>query len=94
MPASVIAGTSGKPLARLPEVTAIGRSRPSRSTGAIAGQVLTVGKRLSDRVYIAYEQAVTTATYLLRVELELRRFVSLRAEAGAVSGFGIFLQQD
>jgi hypothetical protein len=24
------------------------------------------------------------------VELELRRFVSLRAEAGAVSGFGIF----
>ena len=36
MPASVIAGTSGKPLARLPEVTAIGRSRPSRSTGAIA----------------------------------------------------------
>ncbi|MFN9120927.1 MAG: translocation/assembly module TamB domain-containing protein [bacterium] len=60
------------------------------STGAIAGQVLTVGKRLSDRVYIAYEQAVTTATYLLRVELELRRFVSLRAEAGAVSGFGIF----
>ena len=52
--------------------------------------MLTVGKRLSDRVYIAYEQAVTTATYLLRVELELRRFVSLRAEAGAVSGFGIF----
>ena len=36
MPASVIAGTSGKPLARFAEVTAIGRSRPSRSTGAIA----------------------------------------------------------
>ena len=60
------------------------------STGAIAGQVLTVGKRLSDRIYIAYEQAVTTATYLLRVDFELRRFVSLRAEAGAVSSFGIF----
>ena len=60
------------------------------STGAIAGQVLTVGKRLSDRVYIAYEQAVSTATYLLRVDFELRRFVSLRAEAGAVSSFGIF----
>ena len=60
------------------------------STSAIAGQVLTVGKRLSDRVYIAYEQAVSTATYLLRVDFELRRFVSLRAEAGAVSSFGIF----
>ena len=60
------------------------------STSAIAGQVLTVGKRLSDRVYVAYEQAVTTSTYLLRVDFELRRFVSLRAEAGAVSSFGIF----
>jgi translocation and assembly module TamB len=60
------------------------------STSAIAGQVLTVGKRLSDRVYIAYEQAVTTATNLLRVDFELHRFVSLRAEAGAVSSFGIF----
>jgi translocation and assembly module TamB len=57
---------------------------------ALAGQVLTVGKRLSDRIYIAYEQAVTTATNLLRVDFELHRYVSLRAEAGAVSGFGIF----
>ncbi|MFO0524406.1 MAG: translocation/assembly module TamB domain-containing protein [bacterium] len=59
-------------------------------SSALAGQVLTVGKRLSDRIYIAYEQAVTTATNLLRVDLELHRYVSLRAEAGAVSGFGIF----
>ena len=59
-------------------------------SSAIAGQVLTVGKRLSDRIYIAYEQAVTTATNLLRVDLELHRYVSLRTEAGAVSGFGIF----
>lgn len=62
----------------------------SSGSSAIAGQVLSVGKRLSDRIYIAYEQAVTTATNLLRVEFELHRFVSLRAEAGAVSGFGIF----
>jgi len=61
-----------------------------RGSSAIAGQVLTVGKRLSDRIYIAYEQAVTTATNLLRVDFELHKFVSLRAEAGAVSGFGIF----
>lgn len=59
-------------------------------SGVIAGQVLTVGKRLSDRIYIVYEQAVTTATNLLRIDLELHKFVSLRAEAGAVSSFGIF----
>ena len=60
------------------------------NSGSISGQVLTVGKRLSDRIYIAYEQAVTTATNLLRVDFELHRHITLRAEAGAVSGFGIF----
>jgi translocation and assembly module TamB len=60
-----------------------------RSSGVLSGQVVTVGKRVSDRVYFAYEQAVSTASNLLRIDLELHRFVSLRAEAGSVSGFGI-----
>jgi len=60
-----------------------------RSSGVLAGQVVTVGKRVSDRVYFAYEQAVSTASNLLRIDFELHRFVSLRAEAGSVSGFGI-----
>jgi translocation and assembly module TamB len=55
----------------------------------LAGQVVTVGKRVSDRVYFAYEQAVSTASNLLRIDFELHRFVSLRAEAGSVSGFGV-----
>jgi translocation and assembly module TamB len=60
-----------------------------RSSGVLAGQVVTVGKRVSDRVYFAYEQAVSTASNLLRIDFELHRFVSLRAEAGSVSGFGV-----
>jgi translocation and assembly module TamB len=60
-----------------------------RGSNTIEGQVFTVGKRLSDRIYIAYEQAVTAATNLVRIELELHRFVSVRVEAGAVSFFGI-----
>jgi len=61
-----------------------------RDSGAIDGQVFTIGKRLSDRIYIAYEQTMTTATNLLRIDFEIHRYVSLRAEAGAISGFGIF----
>ena len=61
-----------------------------RSSSVIDGQVFTVGKRLSNRVYVAYEQAVSAATNLLRIDFELHQFVSLRAEAGAVSSFGIF----
>jgi len=61
-----------------------------RSSSVIDGQVFTAGKRLSNRVYVAYEQAVSAATNLLRIDLELHQFVSLRAEAGAVSSFGIF----
>jgi translocation and assembly module TamB len=61
-----------------------------RGSSVIDGQVFTVGKRLSNRVYVAYEQAVSAATNLLRIDFELQRFVTLRAEAGAVSSFGIF----
>ena len=61
-----------------------------RGNGALADQALTVGKRFSDRVYIAFEQAVSTTGSLLRLELALTSFVSVRAEAGSVSSFGIF----
>ncbi|MBC7781952.1 MAG: translocation/assembly module TamB domain-containing protein, partial [Proteobacteria bacterium] len=88
--AGLLGGQGGVPITRR-IADALGLDDVGVSgSSAIAGQVVTVGKRLSDRVYIAYEQAVTTATNLLRIDFELHRFVTLRAEAGAVSGFGIF----
>jgi translocation and assembly module TamB len=60
-----------------------------RATGA-EGQVLSVGRRIADNLYIAFDQGLTIATNALRVEYSLSRNWMLRAEAGVVSSFGIY----
>jgi translocation and assembly module TamB len=58
------------------------------STNPVAGQVVVFGKRISDRLTLGYEQGLSLATSALRLEYELSRRVTLRAEAGQVSGVG------
>ncbi len=61
----------------------------SGATGT-GGQVIAVGKRLSDRLYIVYEQGPFVAPNALRIEYALSRNITIRAEAGLVSGVGIY----
>ena len=56
-------------------------------------QVVAVGKRLSDRLSIVYEQGLTIATNALRVEYELTRSLTLRADAGTVGGIGLYFRR-
>ncbi len=53
------------------------------------GQVVAFGKQITDRLTLVYEQGLTVATNALRLEYRLSRFVTVRAEAGLVSGIGI-----
>ena len=55
----------------------------------LSSQVVVFGKRLSDRLSLGYEQGLSLATSAIRLEYALSRRVTLRAEAGAVSGVGI-----
>jgi translocation and assembly module TamB len=64
----------------------------SGATGA-GGQVIAVGKRLSDRLYIVYEQGLSVAQNALRIEYALTRNITIRAEAGLVSGVGIYYRR-
>jgi len=64
----------------------------SGTTGA-SGQVIAVGKRLSDRLYIVYEQGLSVAQNALRIEYALTRNITIRAEAGLVSGVGIYYRK-
>ncbi len=59
----------------------------------VSGQVLAVGKRLSDRLYIVYEQGLSVANNALRIEFALTRNITLRAEAGLISGVGIYYRK-
>jgi translocation and assembly module TamB len=69
--------------------SATGTARGNASgTPDTAGQVVTVGKRLSDRFSLVYEQGLTVATNALR-SVQLTR--SRRCAPGrAISGVGVY----
>ena len=60
-----------------------------------AGQFVTFGKRLTDRLYLVFEQGIEAAKSLLRLEYNVSRRVTLRLETGTAenSGGGIFYRR-
>jgi len=62
-----------------------------RGSGEAQDRALAFGKRLSDRVYVSYEQGLgVVASNLVKIDYSLSRRWSLRAETGTASGGGIF----
>src|SRR6476661_6488300 len=62
-----------------------------RGTGELQDRVLAFGKRVSDRLYLSYEQGLgTVASNLVKIDYSLSRRWSLRAETGTSSGWGLF----
>jgi translocation and assembly module TamB len=56
-------------------------------------QVISLGKRVSNRLYLSYEQGFGIASSVIRIDYTLRRGLALRAEAGTTAGFGIFFNR-
>jgi translocation and assembly module TamB len=83
-----ILGKAGNPLARAFRLDEIGL----RGSSTVSEQVLTVGKRVTDRLYVVFEQSLGGAENLLRLELSLTQRISLRAQAGQTSLFGVFFR--
>jgi translocation and assembly module TamB len=69
------------------------RGTGSSSSSGTSGQVVAFGKRISNRLTLVYEQGLTLATNALRLEYALSRSVTLRAEAGVVSSFGVYYRR-
>ena len=62
-----------------------------RGTGEVQDRAIAVGKRLSDKIYVSYEQGLGTVTSsLVKLDYALSRRWSLRAETGTSSGWGVF----
>ncbi|HET7198036.1 MAG TPA: translocation/assembly module TamB domain-containing protein, partial [Burkholderiales bacterium] len=62
-----------------------------RGTGEAEDRVVAFGKRLSDRLYVSYEQGIgTIVSNLVKLDYSLSRRWSLRAETGTASGGGLF----
>jgi translocation and assembly module TamB len=62
-----------------------------RGTGEVADRAVAVGKRLSDQLYVSYEQGLgAAASALVKLELALTQRLAVRAETGTSSGLGLF----
>lgn len=68
---------------------ATGTTSGSGVRGTTSGQVVAFGKRLSDRLYLEYEQGVTFAANIVRLNFQLTRTIGVRAETGTGSGIGV-----
>ncbi|MFL6563978.1 MAG: translocation/assembly module TamB domain-containing protein, partial [Burkholderiales bacterium] len=61
-----------------------------RGSGEAADRVVAVGKRLSDRLYISYEQGLgTAASQLVKLDFSLTQRLALRTETGTSTGVGL-----
>jgi translocation and assembly module TamB len=63
------------------------------TAGGANNQVVAVGKRLSDKLYVVFEQGLSVANNALKIEYALTRRITLRAEAGLISGVGIYYRR-
>lgn len=61
-----------------------------KGAGTLEGTVLTLGKRLSSRAYVNYEQSLTGADMLVKINYTLTKRLSLQAQAGAVPTLDLF----
>jgi translocation and assembly module TamB len=62
-----------------------------RGSGELTDRVVAVGKRLSDRLYVSYEQGIgAVVSNLIKLDYALGRRWTLRAETGTTSGGGLF----
>jgi translocation and assembly module TamB len=53
-------------------------------------QYLAVGKRIADRLYVGFEQSLSAAASVLKLEFDLTDRVLLRAQSGEANSLGIF----
>lgn len=61
-----------------------------KGAGSLESTVLTLGKRLSSRAYLSYEQGLAGSDALARINYTLTRRLSLRAEASANPALDLF----
>jgi translocation and assembly module TamB len=74
---------------RLPTTTVAG-SRVQSTDPALATQIVTVGKRLSSRAYLSYEQSLAGAESVVRITYQLSRGLSLIGRAGSDNSLDLF----
>jgi translocation and assembly module TamB len=61
-----------------------------KGAGNLESTILTLGKRLSSRAYLSYEQGLSGNEALVKINYTLTRRLSLRAQAGTTPALDLF----
>jgi translocation and assembly module TamB len=86
---ALVAGGSAIPVSRQ-IANLVGLDDLSLQGSGVAGsQIVALGKRFSDKLYVEYLQGLAATSAMLRLSYALTRTISLRVEAGVLSTFGI-----
>ena len=67
----------------------VGSTRSGAYGGSQSGNVLAVGKRLSSRLMVTYEQGLHGVWNLLRIQYDITRRLSLRVQTGSESAIDV-----
>jgi translocation and assembly module TamB len=93
-------GGGGKPVTRqlaervgLDDIS-IANRYASNSADAVGTQVVSLGKRLSDRLYVAFEQGLTVATNALRIDYVLSRYFTVSGFVGTSNGVSLSFRRN
>lgn len=62
--------------------------------GTTTAAALTLGKRISDQLYVSYSRSVTGASGTVAMFLDLSRFITLRAQAGDDNAVDIIFSRE
>jgi translocation and assembly module TamB len=66
------------------------RLLPSTGTGSSVGGVVSLGKRLADKIYVTYEYSVSTATSAIMINYQLTQRWSIRTSTGTSDAVDLF----
>jgi translocation and assembly module TamB len=93
---AALLGRNGKPFTAelaqrigLDEISLQQSATAASGTQSTVNQVLVLGKRISDRLSLGYEQGLSLASSAVRLEYALTRQITIRVEAGTTSGVSI-----
>ncbi|HVE49929.1 MAG TPA: translocation/assembly module TamB domain-containing protein [Casimicrobiaceae bacterium] len=88
-------GRGGRPLTQtfaervgLDDIS-VSRREGASASDPVGAQVLTLGKRITDKLYVAFEQGLSAASGAVRIEYILSRYLTVSAFAGADSGLAL-----
>jgi translocation and assembly module TamB len=98
--AALLSSSGGKPISTeiaqrlgLDDISVRSGGIGAAGAAGTAGQVIVFGKRISDRLTLGYEQGLSIASNAVRLEYALTKTLTLRAEAGTVSGVGVYYRR-